>query len=62
MYRLVVERGRFRPGLLPSFVFVELLGEDLSFEAELAPDYSATFPNGPECPECRRGTIMVDIE
>lgn len=52
----------FIPDLTPSRVFLEVDGNGLEFEGEFVPDYSLTFPNGPGCGECRRGTIRVELE
>jgi hypothetical protein len=51
----------FVPDITPSRVLVEVDGEGLEFEGEFVPAYSVTFPNGPGCGECRRGTITVVI-
>lgn len=52
----------FVPDITPSHVFVEVDGEGVEFEGEFFPDYNVTFPNGPGCGECRRGTITVAID
>jgi hypothetical protein len=50
------------PDITPSRVFVEFIADSFDFEGEFVPDYFLTFPNGPECGECRHGAITIDLD
>ena len=56
------DRVVFVPDLTPSQVHVEIIADSFDLEGVFAPDYILTFPNGPGCGECRRGSITIDLD